>query len=108
MSFTGPAAPQTAPLPFEPLPVFAASPLLNDAELARCQGKRIGILIVTYNAITTLAKVLKRITPHVWENVEEIAVFDDASADDTYEMALGIKALRNLPKLTVLKNPKNL
>src|ERR1043166_4566060 len=108
MSFTGPAAPQTQALPFEPLPFFAASPLLNDAELAQCRGKRIGILIVTYNAITTLARVLKRITPHVWANVEEIAVFDDASADDTYEMALGIKALRNLPKLTVLKHEKNL
>ena len=102
-----PAQP-TDPLPFEPMPFFAASPLLHDAELARCQGKRIGILIVTYNAITTLTKVLKRITPHVWENVAEIAVFDDASADDTYEMALGIKALRNLPKLTVLKHEKNL
>jgi len=113
MPQSGPAAPslpaqQNDALPFEPVPFFAQSPLLNDAELARCQGKRIGILIVTYNAITTLAKVLKRITPHVWANVEEIAVFDDASPDETYEMAMGIKALRNLPKLTVLKHETNL
>src|ERR1044071_2791694 len=101
-------APQREPLPFAPLPAFAASHLLNDAELARCHGNRIGILIVTYNAVSTLTKVLKRITPNVWANVEEIAVFDDASADDTYEIALGIKALRNLPKLTVLKHEKNL
>ena len=94
MPQSGPAAPslpaqQNDALPFEPVPFFAQSPLLNDAELARCQGKRIGILIVTYNAVTTLAKVLKRITPHVWANVEEIAVFDDASQDETYEMAMG-------------------
>jgi len=101
-------APQREPLPFDPMPAFAASHLLNEAELARCHGKRIGILIVTYNAVSTLTKVLKRITPNVWENVEEIAVFDDASPDETYEIALGIKAIRDLPKLTVLKHQKNL
>src|SRR5580704_12522307 len=97
-----------APLPFEPSPSFQASQLQDDAELAKCKGKRIGILIVTYNAITTLTKVLKRITPNVWSNVEEIAVFDDASQDATYELAMGIKTLRQLPKLIVLKHAKNL
>src|SRR5580692_5264118 len=96
------------PLPYEPLPVFQSGPLRDDREAAQCHGKRIGILIVTYNAVTTLTKVLKRITPNVWNNVEEIAVFDDASQDATYELALGIKALRQLPKLTVLKHEKNL
>ena len=102
------APPTGAPLPFEPSPALVSVPMHNEPELARCHGKRIGILIVTYNAITTLTKVLKRITPSVWENVEEIAVFDDASADDTYELALGIKVQRHLPKLTVLKHEKNL
>src|ERR1700693_5187017 len=92
-----------ATLPFDPLPAFQG-PLHNEANLANCRGKRIGILIVTYNAVTTLTKVLKRITPHVWDNVEEIAVFDDASQDSTYELAMGIKTLRKLPKLTVLKH----
>ncbi|HEV2199849.1 MAG TPA: bifunctional glycosyltransferase/class I SAM-dependent methyltransferase [Bryobacteraceae bacterium] len=102
----GAAAP--APLPFEPLPAFQASPLTDDTESAKCHGKRIGILIVTYNAVTTLTKVLKRISPNVWNNVEEIAIFDDASQDATYELAMGIKALRQLPKLTVLKHDRNL
>lgn len=97
-----------ASLPFEPLPAFQAGPLQNEAESAKCNGKRIGILIVTYNAVTTLTKVLKRITPEVWANVEEIAVFDDASQDATYELAMGIKALREMPKLTVLRHQKNL
>ncbi len=99
---------ETAGLPFEPLPGFQAGSWQDDAESAKCRGKRIGILIVTYNAVTTLTKVLKRITPNVWANVEEIAIFDDASQDATYELAMGIKALRQLPKLAVLKHEQNL
>ena len=95
------------PLPFEPIPAYTGA-LRDEAALAANRGQRIGILIVTYNAITTLSKVLKRITPEVWGNVEEIAVFDDASQDATYELALGFKTLRNLPKLQVLKHPRNL
>jgi 2-polyprenyl-3-methyl-5-hydroxy-6-metoxy-1,4-benzoquinol methylase len=99
---------ETAGLPFEPLPGFQAGSWQDDAESAKCRGKRIGILIVTYNAVTTLTKVLKRITPNVWANVEEIAIFDDASQDATYELAMGIKALRQLAKLAVLKHEQNL
>src|SRR5580693_135310 len=95
-------------LPFEPLPAFRSGAFLDDAELAANHGKRIGILIVTFNAVTTLTKVLKRITPNVWKNVEEIAVFDDASQDATYELAMGLKAFRQLEKLQVLSNSKNL
>jgi 2-polyprenyl-3-methyl-5-hydroxy-6-metoxy-1,4-benzoquinol methylase len=104
------SAPATVPsaLPFEPLPAFAGAALQNEAILAQNNGQRIGILIVTYNALTTLTKVLKRITPEVWKNVEEIAVFDDASEDATYELALGLKTLRGLPKLQVLRHRENL
>ena len=95
-------------LQYEPMPRFQADALQDDTELAACHGKRVGILIVTYNALTTLTKVLKRITPNVWKNVEEVVIFDDASPDATYELALGIKASIDLPKLKVLKHPKNL
>lgn len=97
-----------AVLPFEPAAAFRPNSLQDDSALADCQGKRIGILIVTYNAVGTLARVLKRITPNVWKNVEEVLVFDDASADSTYELAVGMKTLLDLPKLTVLKHSKNL
>jgi 2-polyprenyl-3-methyl-5-hydroxy-6-metoxy-1,4-benzoquinol methylase len=71
-------------------------------------GKRIGILIVAYNAVTTLASVLRRIPSDVWENVEEVVVFDDASRDDTYELALGYKTHTGLDRLHVIKNAQNL
>ena len=97
-----------AVLPFEPAEAFRPNSLQDDSALADCRGKRIGILIVTYNAVGTLARVLKRITPNVWKNVEEVLVFDDASQDSTYELAIGMKTLLDLPKLTVLKHPTNL
>ena len=53
-------------LPYEPSPHVPIGPV-NDNSTADCKGKRIGILIVTYNAITTLPKVLKRIPPSVWQ-----------------------------------------
>lgn len=80
----------------------------SSAELADCRGKRIGILIVAYNAVTTLAKVLARITPEVWTNVEEVVVFDDASDDSTYELAVGYKTTANIEKLQIIRNRKNL
>jgi hypothetical protein len=62
-----------AELPYEPHPALRGIVWQDDGAKANCNGKRIGILIVTYNAITTLPSVLKRITPNVWANVEEIA-----------------------------------
>jgi glycosyltransferase involved in cell wall biosynthesis len=71
-------------------------------------GLRIGILVVAYNAVTTLAGVLRRIPVDIWQNIEEVAVFDDASSDDTYELAIGYKALAETYKLKIIKNAKNL
>ena len=68
-----------AALAFEPKPEFRH--LAADPTLADCRGKRIGVLVVTYNAVTTLKSVLKRIPPAVWDNVEEVVVLDDASQD---------------------------
>jgi glycosyltransferase involved in cell wall biosynthesis len=102
------AFPERLELPFEPLPEFRQNALEDSPERASNRGKRIGILIVAYNALTTLSKVLKRITPDVWKNVEQVVVFDDASPDETFELAIGIQAMTNLPKLRVLKHRVNL
>jgi 2-polyprenyl-3-methyl-5-hydroxy-6-metoxy-1,4-benzoquinol methylase len=72
------------------------------------RGCRIGVLIVTYNAVTTLARVLDRIPRDVWDNLEQVAVFDDASQDATYELAVGLKTITGNEKLQVLKHPTNL
>src|SRR5579884_1410308 len=106
-------APDSAPSPagdliFEPLPQFRSGPLAEDPQRASNGGKRIAVFIITYNALTTIGKVLKRITPEVWRNVEKVLIFDDASSDATYELATGIQLLKNLPKLYIRKNPRNL
>jgi 2-polyprenyl-3-methyl-5-hydroxy-6-metoxy-1,4-benzoquinol methylase len=72
------------------------------------RGRRIGVLIVAYNALTTLSAVLKRIPHDVWDMIEEVAVFDDASPDETYEVAIGHKAIFGRDKLTIFRNDKNL
>jgi len=97
--------PALAHLPYEPRPGYARP---EDAAIADCRGKRVGILVVTYNALATIVPVLKRIPPEVWSNVEEVVVFDDASQDATFELAMGIKTVCDLPKLQVLKHQRNL
>jgi glycosyltransferase involved in cell wall biosynthesis len=89
------------------VPVISGTSALA-AEQASNHGKRVGILIVAYNALTTLSSVLRRIPEAVRANVEEIAVFDDASQDCTYELAVGLKAVSNETKLTVLRQARNL
>ncbi|HET7545160.1 MAG TPA: glycosyltransferase, partial [Polyangiaceae bacterium] len=69
--------------------------------------KRIAIFIVTYNAASTLRKVLDRIPESVWEKVEEVFVFDDESKDDTFLVGMGYKALHGKTKLRVFRNEKN-
>jgi 2-polyprenyl-3-methyl-5-hydroxy-6-metoxy-1,4-benzoquinol methylase len=80
----------------------------HEERLADNCGKRIGILIVAYNALTTLAPVLHRITPEVWKNVEEVVVCDDASPDATHALAVGLKTLQNMDKLHVVSHRQNL
>ncbi|MBL7129556.1 MAG: glycosyltransferase [Ignavibacteria bacterium] len=72
------------------------------------QNKKIGILIVAYNAVTTLSKVLDRIPKNVLEEIDEIAVFDDASKDETYMLSVGYKEVKKLDKLQIYLNEKNL
>src|SRR5450432_2152257 len=106
-SMSAPSVPSNTStgLPYEPRPGYAQP---EDTAIADCQGKRIGILVVAYNALATIVPVLKRIPPAVWNNVEEVVVFDDASQDATFELTMGLKTVRDLPKLQVLRHSKNL
>jgi glycosyltransferase involved in cell wall biosynthesis len=69
--------------------------------------KRIGILVVAYNAVTTLAKVLDRIPEDFRPRISGILVSDDHSQDDTYLVGLGYQQRSALP-ITVVRTPKNL
>jgi methionine biosynthesis protein MetW len=71
------------------------------------QSPRIGILVVAYNAASTLAKVLDRIPNSFRPRIDEIFVCDDYSQDATYLVGLGYKQLSELP-LTIIRHPKNL
>src|SRR6185312_12262985 len=69
---------------------------------------RIGILVVAYNAESTLQKVLHRIPPEVYAKIEEIFVFDDASSDGTYQMGRSLMQEPAGEKLKIFRNPVNL
>lgn len=69
--------------------------------------KRIGILVVAYNAESTLASVLERIPQEIVDKVEEIFIFDDASQDDTLRVGREFDRCGMAGKLTVRRNNVN-
>ncbi len=74
----------------------------------RSYGPRIGILVVAYNAESTLRSVLQRIPPDIMAKVEEIFVFDDASHDQTYAVGVDYQQRAGQDKLRIFRNPVNL
>jgi glycosyltransferase involved in cell wall biosynthesis len=69
---------------------------------------RIGILVVAYNAESTLEAVLDRIPAEVASRVEAVLVCDDASVDDTHEVALAYQRRSDRLPLYVVRHPVNL
>lgn len=69
---------------------------------------KIGILVVAYNAATTLAGVLDRIPKGFRHKISEVLVCDDASRDATYLVGLGYKQLAADLPITVVRHPENL
>ncbi|MEQ1786428.1 MAG: bifunctional glycosyltransferase/class I SAM-dependent methyltransferase [Acidimicrobiales bacterium] len=70
--------------------------------------KRIGILVVAYNAASTLAQVLDRIPPDFRGRITKVLVGDDASQDSTHLVALGYKQLASDLPIEVIRHPENL
>ena len=70
--------------------------------------KRIGILVVAYNAESTLTSVLGRISPEIMAKIEQVMVFDDASQDETYRIARSYQENTRSSKLRIFRNPQNL
>ncbi len=83
---------------------------MRGSETAR-QGQlypeRIGIVVVAYNAASTLAAVLDRLPPGFRSRVAEVVVCDDASSDCTYTVGKEYQAETDLP-LTVIRRSQNL
>jgi glycosyltransferase involved in cell wall biosynthesis len=69
--------------------------------------KRIGVLVVAYNAAATLAKVLDRIPAELRPEIEEVIVSDDHSQDSTYLVGLGYQQESDLP-ITLIRQSVNL
>jgi 2-polyprenyl-3-methyl-5-hydroxy-6-metoxy-1,4-benzoquinol methylase len=69
---------------------------------------RIGVLIVAYNAASTLASVLDRIPPSFRPRISQVLVCDDHSKDSTYLVGLGYQQLVDDLPMTVIRHPRNL
>ena len=70
-------------------------------------GLRIGVVVVAYNAASTLAAVLDRLPVTFRKRVAEVVVCDDASSDCTYAVGKEYRETTDLP-MTVIRRPQNL
>ena len=70
--------------------------------------KRIGVLVVAYNASKTLARVLDRIPVEFRPRVDAVLVGDDHSDDSTHLVALGYQQLSDDLPIEVVRHPRNL
>ena len=69
---------------------------------------RLGIVVVAYNAESTLKHTLDRIPASVASTVAGVYVGDDHSADGTYGVGLAYKQARSDIPITVVRHPRNL
>ena len=69
---------------------------------------RIGILVVAYNAASTLASVLDRVPADFRSRVVQVFVCDDASDDATYLVGLGYQQVSKDMPLSIIRHPENL
>ncbi|MBA3283339.1 MAG: glycosyltransferase, partial [Acidimicrobiia bacterium] len=70
--------------------------------------KKIGVLVVAYNAATTLAQTLDRIPREFRSRIHEVLVGDDHSQDSTYLVGLGYQSVTEDLPVTVVRHPQNL
>lgn len=72
------------------------------------KSKRIGVLVVAYNAATTLAQVLDRIPQDFRPTIDLVIVGDDHSQDQTHLVAVGYQQLVNDLPIEVTRHDHNL
>lgn len=83
------------------------APTLERAESVRTT-PRIGILVVAYNAASTLVATLDRIPTDFRNRIAEVIVLDDASHDDTFEHGRAWAGRPDTPRTVVVRHTKNL
>ena len=69
---------------------------------------RIGILVVAYNAVSTLARTLDRIPVDFRSRIAEVLICDDASDDNTYLLGVGYQQVNTDLPITVIRHETNL
>lgn len=69
---------------------------------------RIGILVVAFNAASTLSQVLDRIPAAFRPRITKVLVGDDHSTDATYLVGLGYQQITEDLPLEVVRHPRNL
>lgn len=69
--------------------------------------QRVGVLVVAYNAASTLEQTLSRLPDSFVQTVDHVLVCDDASADETYEIGVRFRDSAPYP-VTVIKHERNL
>ncbi len=77
------------------------------AESAR-QRLRIGIVVVAYNAASTLSRTLDRIPHEFRDQIDQIIISDDASHDDTFDHGREWASRADTPPTLVVRHTKNL
>ena len=69
---------------------------------------KVGVLVVAYNAESTLARVLDRIPDATQLQLAEVLVQDDHSTDDTHVVAQEYEGTNERFHLTIVRHPQNL
>jgi 2-polyprenyl-3-methyl-5-hydroxy-6-metoxy-1,4-benzoquinol methylase len=69
---------------------------------------RIGIVVVAYNAQSTLLRTLDRIPLDFRSRIDEIIICDDASHDDTFQLGRSWATRPDTPRTHVVRHTKNL
>lgn len=69
--------------------------------------KKVLVLVVAYNAESTISKLLDRFDKKTLDHVDEVLLADDASKDNTAKVAGWYKEAKNLKKLTIVHHDKN-
>lgn len=72
------------------------------------QTPRIGIVVVAFNAESTLRETLDRIPQNFRSRIDEVIICDDASNDLTFEYGREWATRADTPRTIVLRHTKNL